>query len=102
MQDKPYAFFGTCLGAITAYEIIRTVETKQLAPLPVAFFAAAASPPHLYAHAVMKLYMTRPLLADEPSPVEEVMQKLTGWDRLPKATILQVYNFRFAIVIKTA
>ena len=90
VQDKPYALFGTCLGAITAYEIARVVEREKLAPMPVALYAAAVSPPHLYAYAVMKLYMTRQLAADEPPPFEEVMEKLRGWDKLPKETLMLV------------
>ena len=89
-QDKPYALFGTCLGAITAYEIARAVEREGNAPMPVALFPAAVSPPHLYALAVMKLYLTRPLEAGEPPPVEEVMGKLRGWEQLPKETIMMV------------
>lgn len=90
VQDKPYALFGTCLGAITAYEMARVVEREKLAPMPVALYAAAVSPPHLYAYAVMKLYMTRQLEADEPPPFEEVMEKLRGWDKLPKETLMLV------------
>jgi surfactin synthase thioesterase subunit len=90
VQDKPYALFGTCLGAITAYEIARVVEREKLGPMPVALYAAAVSPPHLYAYAVMKLYMTRPLAAYEPPPFEEVMEKLRGWDKLPKETLMLV------------
>lgn len=90
-QDKPYAFFGTCLGAITVYEITRIIQEKQLAPMPHILYAAAVSPPHLYALAVMKLYMTRSMEADEPPPLDEVMQKLRNWDKLPKATIMQVW-----------
>ncbi len=90
LQGKPYALFGTCLGAITAYEVARVVEREKNAPMPVALFAAAVSPPHLYAFAVMKLYMTRQLAADEPPPFEEVMDKLRGWDKLPKETLMLV------------
>ena len=57
VQDKPYALFGTCLGAIIAYEITRRVRNKKHAPMPVAFFPSAVSAPHLYAIAVMKLYV---------------------------------------------
>ena len=89
-QDKPYALFGTCLGAITAYEIARAVEREGNAPMPVALFVAAVSPPHLYALAVMKLYLTRPLGAEEPPPLEEVMGKLHGWQQLPKETVMMV------------
>ncbi|CAL8466746.1 g6282 [Coccomyxa elongata] len=92
LQDKPYVLFGTCLGAITAYEIARVVEREQLAPMPVALYAAAVSPPHLYAYAVMKLYMTRQLEPDEPPPFEEVMEKLRGWDKLPKETLMLVFE----------
>ena len=89
-QDKPYAFFGTCLGAITVYEVARVVEREGLAPMPVALFFAAVSPPHLYALAVMKLYLTQPLEAGEPPPLEEVMGKLRGWEQLPKETVMMV------------
>lgn len=61
LSDKPYAIFGTCLGAIVGYEIVREVERSRCAPLPAAFLPAAVSPPHLYAVAVMKLYLQRPL-----------------------------------------
>jgi surfactin synthase thioesterase subunit len=90
MQGKPYAIFGTCLGAIVAYEIARAVEREKLAPLPVALFPAAVSPPHLYALAVTKLYLTRTLAANEAPPTEEVMEKLRGWDKLPKETLMLV------------
>lgn len=66
------------------------VEHEKIAPQPVAFFPAAVSPPHLYALAVMKLYMTRDLDATEPPPIEEVMEKLRGWDKLPKETLMSV------------
>ncbi len=56
-QDKPWAIFGTCLGAIVAYEVTKRVAERKNAPLPIAIFAAAVSPPHLYAIAVMKLYV---------------------------------------------
>ncbi len=59
LADKPYAVFGTCLGAIVGYEVIREVESSGCAPLPLAFMPAAVSPPHLYAAAVMKLYLQR-------------------------------------------
>ena len=61
LSDKPYAIFGTCLGAIVGYEIAREVEESRCAPMPVALFTAAVSPPHLYAVAVMKLYLQRRL-----------------------------------------
>lgn len=57
MQDKPYAFFGTCLGAIVAYEVIRQVAERKHAPMPLALFTAAVSPPHLYAEAVSKIFV---------------------------------------------
>ena len=90
LQDKPYAIFGTCLGAITAYEITRIIEREKVAPMPVALFPAAVSPPHLYALAVMKLYLTRTLDSNEPPPTEEVMEKLRGWETLPKETLMLV------------
>ena len=73
-----------------AYEILNIVEDQRIAPKAVAFFPAAVSPPHLYSLAVMKLYLTRKLDEDEAPPVEEVMNKLRGWDKLPKETIMMV------------
>lgn len=61
LSDKPYAIFGTCLGAILGYEIIREVEQTGRVPPPVVFMPAAVSPPHLYAVAVMKIYLSRKL-----------------------------------------
>ena len=61
LEDKPYAIFGTCLGAIVGYEIAREVERTKCAPMPVSLMPAAVSPPHLYAVAVMKLYLQRRL-----------------------------------------
>lgn len=61
LADKPYAVFGSCLGAIIGYEVVREVERSQCAPMPVAFMPAAVSPPHLYAKAVGKLYVRRKL-----------------------------------------
>jgi surfactin synthase thioesterase subunit len=57
LQGKPYALFGTCLGAIVAYEVAKRVADRKHAPMPLALFPAAVSPPHLYALAVMKLYV---------------------------------------------
>ena len=59
LQGKPYALFGTCLGAIVAYEVAQRVADRKHAPMPLALFPAAVSPPHLYALAVMKLYVQR-------------------------------------------
>lgn len=61
LSDKPYAIFGTCLGVIVGYELVREVERTGCAPLPVCFMPSAVSPPHLYAVAVMKLYLQRKL-----------------------------------------
>jgi len=66
LQDKPYVIFGTCLGAIVGYEIIREVERTGCAPLPVAFMPAAVSPPHVYASVVMKIYLQRKLRKYRP------------------------------------
>ena len=57
MQGKPYALFGTCLGAIVAYEVTRRIAERKHAAMPLALFPAAVSAPHLYAGAVMKLYV---------------------------------------------
>ena len=62
----------------------------MLAPRAMALFVAAASPPHLYSVAVMKLYMTRALLPSEQPPLEEILGKLRGWNKLPKETLMLV------------
>lgn len=61
LNDKPYAIFGTCLGAIVGYEMIRAIERSGTSPMPALFFPAAVSPPHLYAVTVMKIYLQRKL-----------------------------------------
>ena len=92
LSDKPYAIFGTCLGAIIGYEIAREVEESRCAPMPLALFTAAVSPPHLYAVAVMKLYLQRKLGRREEPPVEEVMNILRGWKDLPKHILLKAFE----------
>ena len=92
LSDKPYAIFGTCLGAIVGYEIVREVERSQCAPMPVALMPAAVSPPHLYALAVMRLYLQRKLRQGEAPPVEEVLATLRGWEGLDKATLLKAFE----------
>ena len=88
MQDKPYAIFGTCLGAIVGYEVAQRAIAKQL-PGPVAFFPAAVSPPHIYAQAVMKLYLAPGATVDESS-FENVIQQLKGWRELPRELVMMV------------
>ena len=88
-QDKPYALFGACLGAIVAYELARVVEAKALAPPPVALFVAVVSPPHLYAGAVTQLYLP----PGGPTGVtaaaaEGVLAKLRSWRDLPRETVM--------------
>ena len=56
LADKPYAVFGTCLGAIIGYELVREVERSGCAPLPAVFMPAAVSPPHLYAKVIWRIY----------------------------------------------
>ena len=88
VQDKPYALFGTCLGAITAYEVAQRAVARGL-PAPAAFFPAAVSPPHLYAQAVMKLYLADGAKADAAS-METVIGKLRGWRELPRELLMMV------------
>ena len=96
LQDKPYALFGTCLGAITCYELAQSAVRAGL-PGPVALFTAAVSPPHIYAGAVMKLYVKpaeasaeASLEAEQGAQLEEVLRSLEGWESLPKELVLQV------------
>ena len=76
-QDKPYAIFGTCLGAIVAYEVTRRVAERKCAPMPIALFPAAVSAPHLYAIAVMKLYVQHSVGASPLDPSREIA--VSGW-----------------------
>ena len=87
-QDTPYAFFGTCLGAIIAYEVAQRTTARGLPP-PLAFFPAAVSPPHLYAMAVMKLYLAPGAKVDSSS-FETVIDKLRNWREIPKETLMLV------------
>lgn len=89
-QDKPYAFFGTCLGAIVAYETIQTVASSRAHPLPVAFFPAAVSPPHIYAHAVAKLYQAQGEVQQGQGMIAGVLDKLQQWRELPREVVMQV------------
>lgn len=92
LHDKPYVIFGTCLGAIVGYEIIREVEKTKSAPLPVGFMPAAVSPPHVYASVVMKIYMQRRLMPWEKPPLEEVMKTLRGWKDMPREKLLLAFE----------
>jgi surfactin synthase thioesterase subunit len=42
--EKPFAFFGHSLGAVTAFELARSLRTRGL-PLPAALFVAGARAP---------------------------------------------------------
>ena len=88
LQDKPYALFGTCLGAITAYEVAQRATARGLPP-PLAFFPAAVSPPHLYAMAVMKLYLAPGTRVDSTS-FDTVINQLRNWKDIPKETLMMV------------
>ena len=89
-QDKPYAFFGTCLGAVTAHEAIHAIQRHGTGPLPLAFFPAAVSPPHIYAQAVAQLYVAPGEDAQSPDMMAGVLHKLRGWRALPRELIMQV------------
>ncbi len=91
-QDKPYALFGACLGAIVAYELARAVEAEALAPPPALLAVAAVSPPHLYALAVTRLYLPPggPAEADPAALKEGVLAQLAGWESLPRETVMMV------------
>ena len=92
LQDKPYVIFGTCLGAIVGYEIIREVERTKCAPMPVAFMPAAVSPPHIYASVVMKIYLQRRLRRGEEPPLDEVMKTLHAWKDMPREKLLLAFE----------
>eukprot|EP00884_Botryococcus_braunii_P010404 jgi/Botrbrau1/19365/Bobra.0471s0002.1 len=94
LEGIPYAIFGTCLGAIIGYEIIRVAQRDGL-PMPVAFFPAAVSPPHLYSVAVMKLYLTTPLRPGERPPTalyDQVLTRLKNWNTLTKEQMIMVFE----------
>jgi acyl transferase domain-containing protein/surfactin synthase thioesterase subunit/acyl carrier protein/NAD(P)-dependent dehydrogenase (short-subunit alcohol dehydrogenase family) len=92
LSDKPYIIFGTCLGAIVGYEIIREVQRTGCAPMPLAFMPAAVSPPHVYASVVAKIYMQRRLWWGESPPLDEVMAVLRGWKDLPREKLLKAFE----------
>jgi surfactin synthase thioesterase subunit len=92
LQDKPYVIFGTCLGAIVGYEIIREVQKTGCAPPPVAFMPAAVSPPHVYASVVMKIYLQRRLRRGEQPPLDEVLKILKGWKEMPREKLLLAFE----------
>lgn len=89
MQDVPYALFGTCLGAIVAYELVHCAGAAGQ-PLPVKLFTAAVSPPHIYAGAVAKLYLAEGDTSQGTQMLAGVLEKLRGWRELPRDLILQV------------
>ena len=59
-------------------------------PPPVALFTAAVSPPHIYAAAVMRLYLKPGEDASQAPDVAQVMQTLRTWDQIPKELLMQV------------
>src|SRR5215470_16491062 len=46
-QNKPFAFFGHCLGAIIMFEIAQKLAQEH-GPAPVHLFVSGAPAPHLY------------------------------------------------------
>jgi surfactin synthase thioesterase subunit len=44
--DRPFAFFGHCMGALLAYALLVQLH-KQEAPVPFRFFVSSSLPPHL-------------------------------------------------------
>ena len=69
LQGKPYAFFGTCLGAIVAYEVTRRIIARKYTHSPVAFFLAAVSAPHLYSTMVNQIWVEKKE-GEQRSPLE--------------------------------
>lgn len=101
MQDVPYAIFGTCLGAITAYELVHCALAAGKPP-PVKLFTAAVSPPHLYAQAVAQLYLAPEQDKLElPELISGVLHKLRDWEQLPKELIMQVWCHMMATTSMT-
>lgn len=47
LDQKPYAFFGHCMGAIVMYETAIQLRARNLT-MPVHFFPSGAPAPHLY------------------------------------------------------
>ena len=85
----PYSLFGTCLGAITAYELAQCAAAAGMPP-PVKLFVAAVSPPHIYAGAVAKLYLAQGDISQGPGMMASVLEKLQGWRQLPRELVMQV------------
>lgn len=99
VQDKPYALFGTCLGAITSYELAYAAMAGGRPP-PVALFTAGVSPPHIYAAAVMRLYLKPGEDASQAPDVAQVMQTLRTWDQIPKELLMQVRSAATILLVK--
>jgi thioesterase domain-containing protein len=54
-QDKPYALYGHCMGAIIAYELANQIVQRRGQPLPVALVAAAVAAPQTYSDRIQLL-----------------------------------------------
>lgn len=46
LLDKPFAFFGHSMGAVVAFELVRSMRRNKL-PQPKLFFVSACGAPHL-------------------------------------------------------
>lgn len=96
LQGTPCVLFGTCLGAIVAYEMAAQLGVAPrhggTATRALRLMVSAVAPPHLYARAVMKLYLQRRLSRSEPAPVEEAVRILSGWRALPKDQVLRAFE----------
>lgn len=122
LGDAPYVFFGTCLGAIVAYETCREVyrlredgmrtqggglggalgvgcadasATRALRSLPRApsrLMVAAVAAPEDYARAVARLYLQRRMRSDELTPRSEVLRVLDGWQALPRDVLIKAFE----------
>lgn len=100
LDEAPYALFGTCLGAIVAFELAAELARRACAAgpgapaprQPLGVLVAAVAPPQHYARAVMRLYLQRSMRRGEPPPVEEVLGVLAGWRALGKDQLLRAFE----------
>ena len=67
LLDKPFAFFGHCMGSIVMYEVTRILQ-EEYGKKPVHIFPSASMAPHLY---------QSPLVHEHPDPkFMEILQLL--------------------------
>ena len=95
LDEMPYAIFGTCLGAIVAYDMIQKLENSDRRK-PIIFFPAAVSPPDKYSSVITKIYSPKrsifSYLRGADNVKKEVLRRLQNWKSLPKDEVLYAFE----------